>query len=660
MNETLDVFCYKMRRRMAQNRVSGSLLAASLTILYFESSRFRRIPTLPSHPLLLASSCPSVGSPPTFVVPASHDSRTTAYGFFVRFEKPHSYSRIDTMISNSNGMHPLLDSVQLRQLADCLSLGDSLETLAEQWSFNSPLELLATSARSMNLDWLESDSGDIAPETLDGFPAKLIHRHTVFPLERGTGWLRLAVSNPFDFAAIDSVASAMEVEVRPVMAAQDTVQKLIKRHLGVGSETIDGLIALQRQQSGDVEMLEGIDPDSLEDAEEAQQASVVGLVNEILSEAIQARASDIHIESQEAGLKIRHRIDGVLQKQPTPPEMNQFRAAIISRLKIMAKMNIAEKRVPQDGRIKLRVAGREIDVRVSIIPMLHGEGVVMRVLDKSNLKFSLRGIGMPESVYEKFQKLIRLPHGIVLVTGPTGSGKTTTLYSALSEIKSEDIKIVTTEDPIEYQLEGINQIQVHTKVGLSFAACLRAILRHDPDVVLVGEIRDLETAENATQASLTGHLVFSTLHTNDSASAFMRLCDMGVEPFLVASTVEGVLAQRLVRVLCDDCKEQYQPNSTDLPDDFPVEHRLDPKLTLYRPVGCESCRRTGYHGRLGIYELLVTNEEIRQMMTQTGTSNAIKQVAVKNGMETMRMDGWNKVLSGVTTIDEIVRVTKAD
>ena len=564
------------------------------------------------------------------------------------------------MISNSAGMHPVLDSVQLRQLADCLSLGESLDQLVEMWSFNSSLELLATSARSLKLDWLETDSGEVSPETLEGFPAKLIHRHAVFPLERGTGWLKLAVSNPFDFAAIDSVASALEVEVRPVMAAPETVQRLIKRHLGVGSETIDGLIALQRQQSGDVEMLEGIDPDSLEDAEEAQQASVVGLVNEILSEAIQARASDIHVESQESGLKIRHRIDGVLQKQPTPPEMNQFRAAIISRLKIMAKMNIAEKRIPQDGRIKLRVAGREIDVRVSIIPMLHGEGVVMRVLDKTNLKFSLRGIGMPESVYEKFQKLIRLPHGIVLVTGPTGSGKTTTLYSALSEIKSEDIKIVTTEDPIEYQLEGINQIQVHTKVGLTFAACLRAILRHDPDVVLVGEIRDLETAENATQASLTGHLVFSTLHTNDSASAFMRLCDMGVEPFLVASTVEGVLAQRLVRVLCDDCKEPYHPVSAELPDDFPVEHRVDPKLTLYRPGGCDGCRKTGYHGRLGIYELLVTNEEIRQMMTQKGTSDAIKQVAIRNGMETMRMDGWNKVLSGVTTIDEIVRVTKAD
>ncbi len=564
------------------------------------------------------------------------------------------------MISNSKVLEPTLDSAQLRQLADRLNGGGSLEDLVEQWSLNSSQELLQTSARSMQLDWLESDDCEVGGDTLDGFPAKLIHRHSVFPIERGDGWLRLAVSNPFDFAAIDSVASALEVEVRPVVAALETVQRLIKRHLGVGSETIDGLIALQRQQFGDVEMLEGIDPDSLEDAEEAQQASVVRLVNEIISEAIEARASDIHIESQESGLKIRHRIDGVLLRQSTPPEMNQFRAAIISRLKIMAKMNIAEKRVPQDGRIKLRVSGREIDVRVSIIPMLHGEGVVMRILDKSNLKFSLRGIGMPESVYEKFSKLIRLPHGIVLVTGPTGSGKTTTLYSALSEIKSEDIKIVTTEDPIEYQLEGINQIQVHTKVGLTFAACLRAILRHDPDVVLVGEIRDLETAENATQASLTGHMVFSTLHTNDSASAFMRLCDMGVEPFLVASTIEGVLAQRLVRVLCEECKEAYRPDPEEFPEDFPVDDRLDPSLRLFKPVGCESCRRTGYRGRLGIYELLVANEEIRQLATQGGTSDVLKQAAMRSGMETLRMDGWQKVLAGLTTVDEVLRVTKAD
>jgi general secretion pathway protein E/type IV pilus assembly protein PilB len=564
------------------------------------------------------------------------------------------------MISDPNGIEPLLDSVKLRELADCLNGGSPIDALAERWSFPSIQDLLATSARSMQLEWLPSDDTELSGDALDGFPAKLIHRHSVFPLQRGDGWLRLAVSNPFDFAAIDSVASALQVEVRPVMATSETIQRLTKKYLGVGSETIDGLIALQRQQGGDIEMLEGIDPDSLEDAEEAQQASVVRLVNEILTEAIEARASDIHIESQEAGLKIRHRIDGVLQRQPTPPEMNQFRAAIISRLKIMAKMNIAEKRVPQDGRIKLRVSGREIDVRVSVIPMLHGESVVMRVLDKSNLKFSLKGIGMPDRVYQQFQKLIRLPHGIVLVTGPTGSGKTTTLYSALNEIKSEDIKIVTTEDPIEYQLEGINQIQVHSKVGLTFAACLRAILRHDPDVILVGEIRDLETAENATQASLTGHMVFSTLHTNDSAGAFMRLSDMGVEPFLVASTVEGVLAQRLVRVLCNDCKETYEPAVEDLPEDFPMDRLKQSGHQLYRSVGCESCRRTGYRGRLGIYELLVTNDEIRHLMTQAGTSDVIKQAAIRNGMETLRVDGWNKVLAGITTIDEVLRVTKAD
>ena len=444
-----------------------------------------------------------------------------------------------------------------------------------------------------------------------------------------------------------------------MVASPEAVRRLIKRHLGVGAETIDGLIALQRQQ-GDVEMLEDIDVDGSEDAEEAQQASVVRLVNEILSEAVEARASDIHIESLESGIKLRYRIDGVLQRQPTPPEMNHFRAAIVSRLKIMAKMNIAEKRVPQDGRIKLRVAGREIDLRVSIIPMLHGEGVVMRVLDKTNLHFSLRGIGMSEEVYHQFQKLISMPHGIVLVTGPTGSGKTTTLYSALNEIKSEDTKIITTEDPIEYQLEGSNQIQVHHKVGLTFAACLRAILRHDPDVVLVGEIRDLETAENATQASLTGHLVFSTLHTNDAAGAYMRLCDMGVEPFLVASTVEGAMAQRLVRVLCPECKEAYRPGPEELPDDFPVEHRLDPDLRFYRPRGCEKCRNTGFRGRIGIYELLVTNDEIRQLATQKVSSQLIKQAAIRAGMQTLRQDGWRKAIEGITSLEEVIRATKAD
>ncbi|MFM8328312.1 MAG: GspE/PulE family protein [Pirellulaceae bacterium] len=564
------------------------------------------------------------------------------------------------MITNSQSIPPSLDVNQLRTVADLMREKQSLQPLAARWEFEGEKELLVETARSLGLEWLEGEDISVPPEAIDGFPIKLIHRHEVFPLERGEGWIRIAVSNPFDFHAIDAVATSLDLEVKSVVATPEAIRRLVKRYLGVGAETIDGLVALQSRKAGDVEMLEEISTDGSEDAEQAQQASVVRLVNEILAEAIEARASDIHVESQESGLKLRYRIDGVLQKQPTPAEMNQFRAAIVSRLKIMAKLNIAEKRVPQDGRIKLRVSGREIDLRVSIIPMLHGESVVMRILDKSNLKFSLRGIGMSEEVYQDFQRLINLPHGIVLVTGPTGSGKTTTLYSALHEIQSEDTKIITIEDPIEYQLEGINQIQVHQKVGLSFAASLRAILRHDPDVVLVGEIRDLETAENATQASLTGHTVFSTLHTNDAAGAFMRLCDMGVEPFLVSSTVEGVLAQRLVRVLCNECKEAYHPCQSELPDDFPAEARLDPDLRFFRPKGCEACRGLGYRGRKGIYELLVTNDEVRQLATQRVPSHVIKEAAMRAGMQTLRMDGWRKVLDGTTTLDEVVRVTKAD
>lgn len=561
------------------------------------------------------------------------------------------------MITNANNLGPSLETDQLRQIAEAIRNPGSLADLATQWDFESGNLLLERVARTLGLEWLGTEEIEFDRLALDGFPLKLIHRYDIFPLERTESWIRLAVSDPFAFEAFDTIASAVSLEVRPVVASPEQVRQLIKKHLGVGAETVDGLIALQRQQYGDVEMLEELDLDGSEDAEAASQASVVRLVNEILTEAIEARASDIHIEAQEGTLKIRYRIDGILQKQSTPAEMNQFQAAIVSRLKIMAKLNIAEKRIPQDGRIKLRVAGREVDIRLSIIPMLHGESAVMRVLDKSNLSFSLKGIGMSERTYEQFQKLIRLPHGIVLVTGPTGSGKTTTLYSALNEIKSEDTKIITTEDPIEYQLDGINQIQVQHKVGLTFAACLRAILRHDPDVVLVGEIRDLETAQNATQASLTGHMVFSTLHTNDAAGAYMRLCDMGVEPFLVASTVEGVMAQRLVRKLCANCRETYQPKRGELPEDFPIDRLAG---NLWRPGGCEQCRGTGYRGRMGIYELLVSNQEIRDLSTRRAPSNLIKEAAIRAGMQTLRCDGWDKVLAGTTTVDEVLRVSKAD
>ena len=550
-----------------------------------------------------------------------------------------------------------LDRSDLRRVAEAVTDETELDRLSVELDFSHVREMLHAVATILGMEFADGDHVDVDPSLLDEFPIKLIHRFEVFPLRRDEDGLYLAVSNPFSFQAIDTISAATRSVIKPVLMESQPLRSLIKAHLGVGAETIDGLLAQRDPQDEFLQALEGQD---LEEAELAQQASVVRLVNEILGEAVESRASDIHIEAQERSLKLRYRIDGILQRQPTAPEMNQFRAAIISRLKIMAKLNIAEKRVPQDGRIKLRVKGREVDIRLSMIPMLHGEGVVMRILDKENLNYSLQGIGMSEEVYLAFQQLIRLPHGIVLVTGPTGSGKTTTLYSALNEIKSEDTKIITTEDPIEYQLEGINQIQVQPKVGLTFAASLRSILRHDPDVVLVGEIRDLETAENAVQASLTGHLVFSTLHTNDAASAFIRLCDMGVEPFLVSSTVEGIMAQRLVRRLCQDCCEPVGTAPADLPVDFPHEELAEGSGTIYRPVGCPSCRGNGYRGRIGLYELLSTNEAIRELATQKRPSNEIKKAACANGMTTLRGDGWRKVLDGVTTVDEVLRVTKAD
>ncbi len=431
----------------------------------------------------------------------------------------------------------------------------------------------------------------------------------------------------------------------------------------------------------DIEFLEALEADDSEMAKAAQEASVVRLVNQILVEAANERASDIHVENEELGIRIRYRIDGLLQSQNLPPEINRFAMAIVSRIKIMARLNIAEKRLPQDGRIKMRVQGREIDVRVSIIPMIHGEGIVMRLLDKGRMEFNLKNCGMLPDVHRTFKQLIDRPHGIVLVTGPTGSGKSTTLYSALNEIKDETTKIITVEDPVEYNQAGICQIQTHTKIGLTFASALRSILRHDPDVLLVGEIRDVETAENAIQASLTGHLVFSTLHTNDAPSAFTRMIDMGVEPFLAASTVEGVMAQRLVRTICQDCKQTYVPDDDEMPIDFPlrkngpkpapdiaiqqgvVEMMASSPLSdgkLWKGTGCRSCRQSGYRGRTGIHELLITNDVIRDLIGQRVNSSVIRLEGLKGGMITLRQDGWRKVLNGTTTIDEVTRTTAGD
>lgn len=515
-------------------------------------------------------------------------------------------------------------------------------------------QTLRAFADELGMKYVELKNFTIDPELLNLFPTSTIYRHSLLPLRRENGRIEVATSDPFDLEALDELSSLSNLRLEPVLARHDDVVQFIKEKLGVGGDTINELVK-QKTDDDDDYLAEASRADG-ELAEMAQQASVIRLVNELLLEALQQQASDVHIEPGERGLRIRFRVDGMLRVQSVPPEINQFFAAIVTRLKIMSRLNIAEKRLPQDGRIELKVAGRDIDVRVSIIPMLHGEGIVLRILDKGRMVFNLSSMGMPDPIYKPFQKLISLPHGIVLVTGPTGSGKSTTLYSALNEIRSPNTKVITVEDPVEYQLDGISQIQVHSRIGLTFAAGLRSILRHDPDVILIGEIRDYETAEAAIQASLTGHLVFSTLHTNDAASSFTRLVDMGVEPYLVASTVEGVMAQRLVRRLCMHCRESFQPSPDELPKDFPNRDIKE----LFRAVGCRECGDTGYSGRIGAYELLLSDDTVREMCGERVSSTKIRQYGVQHGMVTLRQCGWLHAMNGTTSIEDVLRITKGD
>jgi type II secretion system protein E len=547
----------------------------------------------------------------------------------------------------------LLDARQLELARSAQTDGMRIDQVAVDLGFVSEEAALRALGEEIGLDYIDLAETPVDLNLLKSFPQRFIYRESMFPVRQENGSLIVATSDPFNLYPLDELGAATGKQIIPVLARRPEIARLIKTHLGVGSETVKGLLD---QRDAEMEVIDQAESDGSELSEMAQEPSVVRLVNEILLEALESRASDVHLETEEDGLRVRYRIDGILHTQPMPPQINRFQAAIISRLKIMARLNIAERRLPQDGRIQLRVAGREVDVRVSIIPMIHGEGVVLRLLDKGAMKYTLSAIGMEDDLYRIFQELIRLPHGIILVTGPTGSGKSTTLYCALQEIRDDETKIITTEDPVEYQLKGISQIQVHTKIGLTFGSSLRSILRHDPDIILIGEIRDLETAENAIQSALTGHLVFSTLHTNDAAGAFTRLVDMGVEPFLVSSTVEAVMAQRLVRTLCPHCKEPWTPKRDELPKDFPFDQLSGP---IYRAAGCRQCRQLGYAGRLGIFELLVSSEAVRKLAHDRASTWEIAEQAMKEGMCTLRQDGWRKVLTGRTTIDEVVRATKA-
>jgi general secretion pathway protein E/type IV pilus assembly protein PilB len=556
----------------------------------------------------------------------------------------------------------LLNEADRPRLAEALaaSAGKPLHEVLIERNFVREEALLPILADEFGLELVDLTTRPVESDALGVVPLKLIHRRNLMPLAREDGALIVATGDPFDVYALDELQTVTGLHIVPVLASSREISRLIKQHFGVGGDTVAAL-AQERGADG-VELLEDIEADDSELAKQAQEASVVKLVNEILIEAANERASDIHIEPEADCLRIRYRIDGILQTQTLPPEITQFQNAICSRIKIMSRLNIAEKRLPQDGRIKMRVQNREIDVRVSIIPMVHGEGICMRLLDKGRMVFNLTSVGMLPDTHSRFKQLIDRPHGIVLVTGPTGSGKSTTLYSALNEIKDDATKIITVEDPVEYQQPGISQIQVQHKIGMSFAAALRSILRHDPDVILIGEMRDMETAQSAIQAALTGHLVFSTLHTNDAPSSFTRLIDMGVEPFLVASTVEGIMAQRLIRTICAECKQPWTPDLDELPIDFPLPEGKDgPRPTIARGAGCRACRQSGYRGRTGIHELLVSNDLTKELVMQRTNANVIRMEAMKaGGMLTLRQDGWRKVLAGKTTLDEVGRVTAGD
>ena len=521
-------------------------------------------------------------------------------------------------------------------------------TLPSSGSAASPSDdaaAVVSAARRFSLPYIDLEGLTVDRALLQLFPGRLLFERNVLPLSRAEDRVTLAISDPCDLETPDQLTALTGLYFDVVLCSEQQIVRHLRSVLGVGGGTVGDLMAQSQDGLDAIDDLGGGD-------DGAGASAVIRLVNELLSDAVDQRASDIHLEPEGEELSVRFRVDGLLRQQNVPVEIHRFRSSIISRLKIMARLNIAERRLPQDGRIKLTIKGREVDVRVSIIPMLDGEGVVMRLLDKSRSLVDLSRIEFPGDVGERWNKLIRRSHGLLLVTGPTGSGKTTTLYSSLTAIRDPATKIITVEDPVEYNIPGINQIQVQSKIDLTFAAGLRSILRHDPDVVLIGEIRDSETATSAIQASMTGHLVFSTLHTNDSVSALSRLVDLGVEPYLVASTVEGILAQRLVRRLCLNCREAYQPDDVDLPGDQQILRGR----TIYRATGCRDCFGAGYHGRIAIFELLQTDRTIRQLCTRKASTDELKAHATTTGMMTLRQAGLERVLTGQTSLHEVLRV----
>lgn len=511
-------------------------------------------------------------------------------------------------------------------------------------------------AKKIKVPYVNLRDTTVTAEVIKIVPAKFVTHYKIIPVALEEGVLALAMADPLDVNTLDDIRLFLGYEIKPMLAGENDILEAISRYYGVGADTLEEIVAGSDKIMGRIEK----EAHSAEEVDsQVEDASIVKFVNQILSQAVSERVTDIHLEPYDNELRVRFRIDGVLYDVNIPDTIKYFHSAIISRIKIMAHLNIAERRLPQDGRIKIKIKEAELDLRVSIIPSGFGEAVVIRILSGKGMLISLETLGMGERDLNIIKDIIEKPHGIILVTGPTGSGKSTTLYAFLSELNTPDTKIITIEDPIEYQIRGILQMQVHPKVGFTFAEGLRSILRHDPDIIMVGEIRDYETAEIAIRSSLTGHLVFSTLHTNDAAGAVTRLLDMGLEPFLAASSIECLIAQRLVRSICLNCKQE-----ADIPQaviDILQKDMDVSKTIFYRGKGCEKCKQTGYQGRQSIYEILVIDNDIREMILKRSSSQQIKQLCVnKKGMVTLRQYGITKAMQGLTTIEEVMRVTQKE
>ncbi len=516
-----------------------------------------------------------------------------------------------------------------------------------------PTQLAKGLSIQLEMPFLEKiDIDQIPDELVQVVPISFTKQHGVLPLSRLGDSIVAAMTDPLNTEALDDLALLLNARISPVIALEDGIKEAINRVYDRATGLAHEAAADLHKEDDEEEDIDAID---LIDEASGDDAPIIRFVNALLRDAVKSRASDIHIECFERSVAVRNRVDGILYKKVNAPKTAQ--APIVARVKIMAGLNIAEKRLPQDGRIRRKIAGKDIDVRVSTVPTAHGERIVMRILDRSSILRSLEELGFSKQNFRDFSNLITRPHGIILVSGPTGSGKTTTLYASLAKINKPDINILTVEDPVEYQLPGIGQMQVASKIDLTFASGLRAFLRQDPDVIMVGEIRDRETAEIAIQASLTGHLVLSTVHTNDAPGAVTRLVDMGVEPFLVSSTLIGVLAQRLVRTLCSECKEPYEPSAEEM-GKIGIQPRAG--VQFHREIGCANCLETGYTGRRGIYELLLVNDEIRRLILKNVDAGTIRKAGTKAGMATLMQDGVEKVLLGSTTPEEILRVAKEE